>query len=352
VVATSLRQFYHSSGSLCLALALSGCGAKEENAAGSQGKRPLRVEVVEVSKLALMASRTWQATLEPLRVYEIMAPANGRVSAFRLDVGTAVASGDVVVEMRFPDADARRGELAQRVDQLETEKQRLQRLAASQAASEAEVAAAQIDLLQATAELRGIEALLAEGMIRAPADGWVLETQAVAGSSIIEGAVLARLADASSMGVRIQVPNTEIHYFQDTSNLTATTAAGDSHPITKIIRHGAATPNTTGAELWLDVQCHQSVGAITVKYESSRDAITIPWSSIATDDDRSWVGLLGDDQRIERRAIALGETSGTSVEVLDGLREGDVLLRYQPRSHGEGSQVDPVPPGEKSRSDP
>jgi multidrug efflux pump subunit AcrA (membrane-fusion protein) len=154
------------------------------------------------------------------------------------------------------------------------------------------------------------------------------------------------------MGVRIQVPNTEIHYFQDTSKLTATTAAGDSHPITKIIRHGAATPNTTGAELWLDVQCHQSVGAITVKYESSRDAITIPWSSIATDDDRSWVGLLGDDQRIERRAIALGETSGTSVEVLDGLREGDVLLRYQPRSHREGSQVDPVPPGEKSRSDP
>lgn len=352
VVATFFRQFYHSSGTACLALALIGCGSEEESAADSQVKRAARVEVVEVSKLALVASRTWQGTLEPLRVYEIMAPANGRVSAFRLDVGAEVASGDVVAEMRFPDADARRGELAQRVDQLETEKQRLQRLAESHAASDAEVAAAQIDLLQAKAELRGIEALLAEGMIRAPAAGWVLETAVVAGSSIIEGAVLARLADASSMGVRIQVPNTEIYYFQNTSNLTATTAAGDSHPITKIIRHGAATPNTTAAELWLDVQSRESIGAITVKYESSRDAITIPWSSIANDDERSWVGLLDDKNRIERRSIALGETSGTKAEVLDGLREGDVLLHYQPRSHGEGSQVDPVPHGDKAKSDP
>lgn len=280
--------------------------------------------------------------MEPLRTYEIVAPENGRVAAFRLDVGEEVATGDIIIEMRFPDADARRSELAERVKQLEVEKQRLSSLAEGRAVSDAQVATANITLLQAQAELRGIEALLAEGMIRAPANGWVLETAAVAGSSVVEGAILARMADASSLGVRFQVPNTEIHYFDHPSSLKAEDGTGEMHEIKKIIRQGESGPNVTRIELWLDAETQRNVGAMSVKYESSRSALSIPWSAVATDDDRAWVAFMNNDNQIERRSVSLGETSGTLVEVIDGLEEGDKVVLYQPRSHGEGSQIEPM----------
>ena len=338
----SLLQNFRWFGLSCAVLGLASCGNEDESTPQSEAKQAPRIEVVEVTTEPMITKRTWQGTLEPLRIYEIMAPENGRVAAFRLDVGDEVESGDVVVEMRFPDADARREGLAERVEQLETEKQRLSNLAESRAVSDAEVAVARISLLQAQAELRGIEALLAEGMIRAPAKGWVLETAAVAGSSVVEGAVLARMADASSLGVRFQVPNTEIHYFGELSKLQAEDGAGNTHAIKRIIRHGESGPNVTRVELWLVAKMHRTVGAVSVKYESSRDALCIPWSAVATDDDRSWVGFLDDDNRIKRRDISLGETSGTLVEVLDGLQEGDTVVLYQPRSHGNGSQIEPV----------
>lgn len=280
--------------------------------------------------------------MEPLRTYEIVAPENGRVAAFRLDVGEEVATGDIIIEMRFPDADARRSELAERVKQLEVEKQRLSGLAERLAVSDAQVATAKITLLQAQAELRGIEALLAEGMIRAPANGWVLETAAVAGSSVVEGAVLARMADASSLGVRFQVPNTEIHYFDHPGSLKAEDGTGEMHEIKKIIRQGESGPNVTRIELWLDAETQRNVGAMSVKYESSRSALSIPWSAVATDDDRAWVAFMNNDNQIERRSVSLGVTSGTLVEVIDGLEEGGKVVLYQPRSHGEGSRIEPV----------
>lgn len=341
-ITSSNFQNFRGLGLACVAFGMISCGSDEKSTQRSGGKEAPRIEVAEVTAKPLGTSRTWRGTLEPLRTYEVVAPENGRVSAFRLDVGDEVSSGDVVVEMRFPDADARRGELAERVKHLETEKQRLTNLAESRAVSDAQVTSASISLLQARGELRGIEALLAEGMIRVPADGWVLETAAVVGSSVVEGAVLARMADASSMGVRFEVPNTEIHYFDEPGNLKARDGAGNAHAIGRIIRHGGARPNVTHVELWLVAEMGRGVGAVSVKYESSRDALCIPWSAVATDDDRSWVGLLDEDNRIVRREVSLGETSGTLVEVLDGLQKGDNVILYQPRSHGEGSRIKPV----------
>lgn len=333
---------YRTVAIFCVVLGIASCGSEDDKASDSGAKTAPRIEVVKVVAKPLQTKRTWQGTLEPLRTYEIVAPENGRVDAFRLDVGEEVTAGDIVVEMRFPDSAARRSELAERVKQLETEKQRLSSLAKGRAVSDAAVAIARIALLQAQAELRGIEAQLAEGKILAPANGWVLETAAVAGSSVVEGAILARMADASSLGVRFQIPNTEIRYFEHLSNLKVEDEAGKIHDIKKTIRQGESIPNVTRVELWLDAKMQSDVGAVSVRYESSRDALSIPWSAVATDDDRAWVGLLDGDNRIKRRDVSLGETSGTRVEVVEGLNDGDMVVLYQPRSQGEGSKIEPV----------
>ena len=286
--------------------------------------------------------------MEPLRIYEIMAPENGRIVEFHLDAGTKITAGEVVAKMRFPDAAARQSDLAARLELLKVENERLKTLAGGRAVSETEVAAAEIELLAAQAELRGIEALLGEGEIKAPADGWVLETRVAEGTSVVEEAILARVADAGSIGVRLNIPNTEIHYLDEPTKLTAMATTGNEHAIRRIIQHGSAGANATMVELWLDHETAGTSGAVNVRYHSSREALAIPWSAVATDDSRTWVALLDEENRIQRRDIRPGATTGTMVEVLDGLVRDDRIVLYQPRSHGEEAVVDPVMRDENS----
>ena len=329
----------------CAIPLLVSCGSEEETN-GSSGKSSApRVEVVSVAIESFDTARNWPGSMEPLRIYEIMAPENGRVVEFHLEAGMDVSAGEVVAKMRFPDADARSTDLAARLELLKVESERLKALAAERAASDAAVAAAEIELLEAQAELRGIEALLGEGEIKAPAAGWVLETSVVAGSSVVEETVIARIADRSSIGVRLNVPNTEIHYFDEIENLTATAGTGGDHTIQRIIRQGSAGANATAVELWLDPESANTTGAVKIQYDSTREALAIPWSAVATDDNRTWVAMLDGENRIHRRDIQPGATTGTMIEVLDGLEQGDRIVLYQPRSHGEESMIDPVPRG-------
>jgi len=332
-----------------LVAGLVSCGSDDVDEPGA-GKSAPQVEVASAGLATFDTTRQWPGTMEPLRIYEIMAPENGRVVEFHIDVGSAIRAGDLIAKMRFPDADARKDALGERLALLMVESERLRALAGNRSVSDAAVAAAEIELLAARAELRGIEAVLGEGDLKAPADGWVLETHTVAGSSIVEEAVLARVADAASMGVRLNIPNTEIHYLDDPADLTATAGAETTHAIDRIIRRGSAGANATTVELWLDPETARTTGAVTIRYHASREAITIPWSAVATDDNRTWVAVVDGENRIRRRDITPGATSGTSVEVVEGLQAGERIVLYQPRSHGDESLVVPVARGESDRT--
>lgn len=317
-----------------------GC-SRDDSQRTSAAAKPPRIEVTQAATHVLETVRSWPGTMEPLRIHEIVAPEDGRVVAMHFDAGDPVAAGELVAEVRFPEIHARSAELVERVGHLEAEKKRRLSLAERRATSDAEVAAARIELLQAKAELSGIQALLDEGELKSPASGIVLEKSTEAGSAVVQGAVLARIADASSMGVRLKVPNTEIAYFDSSEALSATDARGGPHSIARIVRHGEVSSNTTGIELWFDT-ASATTGAVKIEYRASREALCIPWSAVATDDERAWVALLDGENKIQRRTIKPGETSGTLVEVIEGLAGGDVVVRYQPRSHGEGATIEPV----------
>jgi len=168
------------------------------------------------------------------------------------------------------------------------------------------------------------------------------------GSPVVEGTVLARLADAASPGIRLDVPNTELHHFDDVASLTVTTsgaAIGNALAIQRVVRLGGDRPNTTRLELWLAPDGGVAAPvAGSVVHQSSREALMIPWSAVATDDEQAWVGRVDKASgEVRRVKVALGATSGTRVEVVEGLAAGDWVVRQDPRSFADGALVDPQP---------
>lgn len=321
-------------------LLLPSCGGDDEASAPSAKSAP-KVAVWEAVAGPVETRRSWPATIEPLRVLEVVAPANGRLTESSIKTGDRFELGAQLMTLSFPESEASRESLARRAALLEREAARLEALVTGRAVSDAEAAAMRIEQLDSQARLRATEALLEEGAILSPVTGTVLETLVSPGSPIVEGTVLARIADAASIGVRLDVPNPELHHFDQIESLAI--VADQPFAIQRIVRHGSIRPNTTRLEIWLapDAAIAAPVAA-TVTHESSRDALLIPWSAVATDDDRAWVGRVDrETNEVRRVKVVLGATSGTRVEVVDGLAPGDWVLRHDPRTFADGAVVDP-----------
>lgn len=333
-------------GMLACLLAAS-CGETEPSAGASSAKPLPKVAVLEATPGPVTTRRTWPATIEPLRVLDVLALENGRLIESFIQAGDRLGRGERMMTLRFPEIEAAREALASRVVVMRQEVARLEALASNRAVSEAGAAAVKIEKLEALSRLQGIEALLEEGAIIAPVAGTVLETLVSPGSPVVEGTVLARLADAASPGVRLDVPNPELRHFEDVATLTITTqaASGNELAIHRVVRLGGDRPNTTRLELWLapDAGIAAPVAG-NVVHEATREALMIPWSAIATDDDQAWVGQVDmASGEVRRVKVLLGTTSGTRVEVVEGLSAGDWVVRHEPRSFADGAMVDPEP---------
>ena len=75
--------------------------------------------------------------------------------------------------------------------------------------------------------------------------------------------------------------------------------------------------------------------ACTVKLTSyhKSDALTLPSSAVFTDDnddDIHFVYIQGKDEKPTKAYVTPGKKSGTRIEILQGIREGDEILLEKP----------------------
>src|SRR5262249_23027930 len=70
------------------------------------------------------------------------------------------------------------------------------------------------------------------------------------------------------------------------------------------------------------------------------DAVSVPAAAVFADDlddDRHYVYLVRKQEKPEKRAVVVGKKAGDRLEILQGLHEGDEILRDKPASGKEGA---------------
>lgn len=89
---------------------------------------------------------------------------------------------------------------------------------------------------------------------------------------------------------------------------------------------------------------HDGVSAdVSIVYERRTDVLTVPSAAVTTDDDGQTVVTQEDAEGKQvTKVVTVGETSGSTTEITDGLAEGDEVLVtvFRPQSTGEGSGDD------------
>lgn len=193
------------------------------NAGGSvQASAPFKVTLSEIDDL-----KSAYATVRSKDLIEARVRTPGTIVSLKADEGSAVKTGDVIalvadpkIALKISAIDAQIKAIQSRTETAKTELSRSEQLRAKGVSPQARVDQAQTaydvaanDLKAAIAERAVIETQVSEGEILAPAAGRVLKVPVTAGSVVLPGESIATIA-ANDYLLRIELPERHARFIK------------------------------------------------------------------------------------------------------------------------------------------
>jgi multidrug resistance efflux pump len=251
------------------------------------------------------------------------------VDRAQLDLDAAITAKDVLEKFTYEKT----------VKQLEATKE----------AAAAQLRADTATLKNEEDKLKKLEKQLAHCVIKAPQNGMVVyanDTRSRSGTTeatIQEGAQvrftqsIIRLPDLSRMQVRMTVHESKVDQIK-TGMPARITIQGKDHKGTVVSVNNQPEPSS-----WFAASVKEYATTVTIEGEQAglrpgmtaqveilldnvKDALTIPVSCVVEQRGKFNCWLV-DGGKYQRRELKLGRTNDSFIEVIDGVKEGDVVLR-------------------------
>lgn len=220
----------------------------------------------------------------------------------------------------------------QLANRLEIEKKRV---GTARQSADAQVAAQQTHIEQLRAQLRLNQENVASLQVRAGTNGVLQEMTVVVGQQITPGTNIARVADPSSLKAALQIPETQIKDITlgqpaaiDTRGGGGSVVAGRVQRIDPAARNGTvivdvqlqgALPQGARPDLSVD-------GTIELARLDNVLYVGRPASGGGAQSNIMLFKLDADGHTAVRVPVKLGRASVSTVEVIEGLREGDTVI--------------------------
>ncbi len=331
-------------------------------------QRAMLVGVETITKRPMTRTVTVIGRLVARRAGDIATEISGRLEAFPVEVGARVKKGDVIARLNTETlmAELRLAEsaLAEAKAELETAKaeaelaelrlRRQARLKGSAAFSKARFEDARIEIAVARSKVARAEARvatraaavarrrldIAKATVSAPYSGMVVQRYAEIGGYVRSGDRLVRLIGTGALEIEADVPAQYLSGLKPGHVVRFWFGAhGDGPPRKAAVRAILASENpltrTRAVRFALEPGATDEGGAaspaegqsVTVEIPAGppRLAVAVPKDAILKRAGRDLVFVI-EDKKAKARVVALGQSVAGYVEVLSGLKLGDVVV--------------------------
>ena len=339
-------------------------------AAGGRGRRDQGPAVVDVDTVKTARIVEMHEAVGTARAYEsitVTAKVAGIIQEIRFQEGQKVNAGDVLVRM---DADERRADIESAVaetrraeaqrNELRTRLERAQALRRTGAGTEAQVEDlnAQVKTLEsaiasADAKRKAAEARMDDLIIRAPFAGRLGTRSVSLGAYVAPATRITTLDDLSRIRLDFSVPENLLNLLKVGAVVRARSAAFGERvfegkvtvvdprvdPVTRSLRLTAGFPNPDEA---LKPGMFMSV---SVEVVAKDNATVVPEEAVVSEGLRQLVYVVGQDNKIDRRVIVMGQRQADKIEVVEGLKPGETIVVRGVQRVRPGATVTPRPIG-------
>jgi membrane fusion protein (multidrug efflux system) len=276
---------------------------------------------------------------------DIVALTSGRVIEFGISPGQMVAEGDVLVRLDDVAERAAVAEAEASLREAGLALDRARKLRVNNTVSQATVDELEAAYLGAGARLDRAKKELADRTVRAPFSGVVGIRQVDVGARVDEDTVLTTLDDLAEVEIQFSVPEIFFGQVRRGQVVTATSSAFAGREfagriavidtrvgeISRAFRVRAVLPNP---DLALPAGMFMHVEVVL----EERPALLIPEEAIVSVGDETFVFVVQDD-RATRLPVRLGQRSAGSVEVIEGLEPGALVVQHGTQRLRDGVPV-------------
>ena len=331
--------------------------------------------------------------LIPYKLVSVGAQASGQLTSLKVDVGDQVKKGDLIAEIdsqtqrnnlqtaqaKLSDTQAQKAADEANLAQAQSNFTRQQTLFQADAGPRADYEAAQATLRSSQAALNSVNAQIEQAQIAvktasvtlgytritAPIDGTILAIVTKEGQTVNSNQTaptIVKMGQLDRMTIRAEISEADVIkvkpgmkvYFtilgDPTKKYTATLRSIEPAPTTYATDADEPSAGTTAAAIYYfglfdvdnpDGTLRPSMTAnVSVVEQSAQHVLVIPAAALGRqgkDGTSSVMVATGKDGqgKPERRRIKTGINDGTSVQVVSGLNEGDVVIVAE-RSAGSG----------------
>ena len=331
------------------ALASMGCSAATVVAAQASPVATLAVQSRNAG-----ASTSLEGVIQPVKQSMVSAQATGRIVSMQVKAGDRVRAGQLLATIDDRDAVAGVQRSQAQINQADAEMrnakanfERTKDLQSKGFVSKAALDTAEMQLKSATAAREQATAVaaqtgLAQGFTRvtSPMDGWILQTLAEAGDLAVPGKPLLHVYAPQPLRAVVQVPGSKVQSTRTAAQtqVIADDTSGAALAMTPVSRTivPAADPVTQTTEWRLELSAKDSANLVPgqpvrvqfgLAQADTKASLTVPANSIVRRGELTAVYVVA-GQRFSLRAVRLGNTNGAEgVEVVSGLRSGEVIAR-------------------------
>lgn len=264
---------------------------------------------------------------------DVMALSSGKISNLNIELGSYVKKGQAIATL-----DTRLLQLSLEASELDLNKmkkdyEKYNDLLQGNAATETQVTDLQFKYLTSANKVEQIKKQIADAHIAAPVSGKITKKNYEEGEFVNPGAAIASIVDITRLKVKVMVSEKEVYALKENQTVKVTadvfpdqvfsgkisyiSPAGDeahNYPVEVIINNSSSNSLKAGTYVKVEFGTKFSGTALQITRDALIESIKNPSVYVVEGD------------IVKKRNIKVGREFGATVEVLDGLTEGETVV--------------------------
>jgi membrane fusion protein (multidrug efflux system) len=343
-------------GVLLVALVLlppvAGCG-KKGPAGGGFTMPPMPVETAPVVRQPVAERFEAVGSIDAGDAITVVAEIAATVESLPFREGSQIAQGSLIAQLEDDQYAAERDRTEALRAQAQTTYDRIKEVVAQGAGSPQDLDDADAALKVAEANLALAQARLAKTRITAPFSGIVGARRVSPGAYVTPGQAITELARIQELRVNFFAPERYLSRLVRGTPVKVSVTAYPGYALEgKVdVVDPVLDPATRNAHLVARVENPEGKfrpgmsANVTATLSLREDALTVPSEAVFVDGNQPFVFAVKPDTTVTRIALVLGTRLPDAVEVLDGLKEGQLVVTAGHQKLFEGARIIPLPAG-------
>lgn len=300
----------------------------------NEGSGAAPVNVVTVSRKNINLDFTANGNFAPNQDLELKSENNGRVTSIRVKEGDLVNKGQVLatIDEKYLSLDLETARDA--YQKLKTDKSRYENSFKTGGVTQAQLDEIELQLKNAENRLEQAQRRIHDAHIKAPISGIVNKKLIEVGAYLAPGTPLFDIVDVSNLKLNVAVNERQVVQLKKGDKVNIKVPVFPDKSFTGTISFISAKADAA-LNFPIEIRVDNKQGNLikagmyasaTFQFENANKAILIPRSAFVGSVNNNEVYVLHGDNTVKLKKVTPGAVLGESVEILDGLEEGEKVV--------------------------